>query len=263
MMEISDLIDVIENIAPLAGAAAWDVSGMQVAARRTEVSRMALCLDPSPASVATALAQGAECIVSHHPLLMQARMPSRLDGYHQVLSALFQADVPLYAAHTSLDVNPDGPAGWLAQSLGLRQCTVLEPTGTHANGSVQGFGMLGQLPTPCSLPELLQKMGQDIDLSTATQCGPVPAHIAKVAYCTGSGSSLLHGAMAASADVFITGDIKYHTALEAGLCILDVGHHSLEEEMMRRFALFLARQLPQMVVDFVPSVSPLRPALAL
>ena len=57
----------------------------------------------------------------------------------------------------------------------------------------------------------------------------------------------------------ITGDVKYHTALDADICMIDVGHHSLEEEMMRRMALLLAGELPGTDVFFVPSASPLRP----
>ena len=42
--------------------------------------------------------------------------------------------------------------------------------------------------------------------------------------------------------------------------MLDVGHHSLEEEMMRRFAQQLARELAQVEVRFVASTAPFKPA---
>ena len=45
--------------------------GLQVAARRTEVRSLAVCLDPTPASLAAALAQGAEMVLSHHPLTLK------------------------------------------------------------------------------------------------------------------------------------------------------------------------------------------------
>ena len=52
-------------------------------------------------------------------------------------------------------------------------------------------------------------------------------------------------AFAAGADVYVTGDPKYHQAqaVPPGKCILDVGHFSLEEVMMRRFAADLAGSL--------------------
>lgn len=260
-MKLTDLIEIIENIAPPKGAASWDMCGIQVAAHRTEIQHLAVCLDPTPASVQNALDLGADAVLSHHPLLMQARMPARLDAYHQVLRILMANDVPLYAAHTSLDVNPDGPAGWLARSLKLQDLRVLEPTGLYNDAPI-GFGLVGTLPIPCTLPQLMSALGKYINLETATLCGPTPTSIARIAYCTGSGASLLSAAGCSGADIYITGDVKYHTALETDMPILDVGHHSLEEEMMRHMCTIISHKAAQLTVSFVPSVSPLRPALA-
>ena len=62
----------------------------------------------------------------------------------------------------------------------------------------------------------------------------------------------------AGAEIFITGDLKYHPALEAAEqlpLILDVGHFCLEEEMMRRFADRLREELP-LPVAFYPGRDP-------
>lgn len=120
LMQLIEIINAIEKIAPLAAAASWDLSGLQVAAARQEAAVLAVCLDPTPSSISKALELGAECILSHHPLLLKPVLPARLDAYHEVLRLLLTADVPLYAAHTSLDVNARGPAGWLARELELR-----------------------------------------------------------------------------------------------------------------------------------------------
>ncbi|MBQ2475875.1 MAG: Nif3-like dinuclear metal center hexameric protein, partial [Desulfovibrio sp.] len=216
----------------------------------------AVALDPTPATVGEALARGAECILTHHPLSLSPKLPSELDSYHEVLSLLFRADVPLYASHTATDVQPDGPAGWLARELCLVHPRLLEPTGEGI-----GFGLAGDMPEKVSFPELLQKLSRRISLETATVCGPVPETVGRLAYCTGSGSSLLAEAEASGADVFVTGDVKYHTALGTRICILDVGHHSLEEEMMRIAGEMLARRLPEVDVFFVPSASPFRRAV--
>lgn len=262
-MQLIEIFSAIEKIAPLDAAAPWDISGLQVAAHRSEADMLAVCLDPTPASVHQALELGAQCILSHHPLALKPALPRRLDAYSEVLRLLFAADVPLYAAHTSLDVNADGPAGWLARELKLCNLAVLEATAPPLNGAPLplGFGLAGDLPAPLSLTQITSALARHINLSTATVCGPVPESISRLAYCTGSGSSLLREARAAGAQLFITGDVKYHTALEAEICLLDVGHHSLEEEMMRRMSNLLAQRLNGLNLVFVPSVSPLRPVL--
>lgn len=260
-MQLIEIISAIEKIAFPDAAASWDRSGLQVAAARHEAAVLAVCLDPTPCSVRRALELGAECILSHHPLLLTPVLPSRLDDYHEVLRLLLTADVPLYAAHTSLDVNGSGPAGWLAQELELRNLAVLDPVSAqYAGASLPlGFGLAGDLPSPLAFEAIVKILARRLDLSTAALCGPTPGTIKRLAYCTGSGSSLLSAARAAGAELFITGDVKYHTALAAEISTLDVGHHSLEEEMMRRMCRLLQQRLEPLEVLFVPSRSPLRP----
>ena len=57
-MQPIEIIKAIEETAPLHAAASWDVSGLQVAAHRQNVAKLAVCLDPTPASVGAALEQG-------------------------------------------------------------------------------------------------------------------------------------------------------------------------------------------------------------
>lgn len=257
-MNISALLSCIEKSAPPGAAAAWDKSGMQVATRRDSITALAVSLDPTPYAVSRALAAGADFLLTHHPLLLSPRLPDRLDSLHEVLSQLFRADMGLYAAHTSLDANPRGPAGWLAQELDLQDCRLLEPA-AQLEGREYGFGLAGTLKNALTPDALLEKLGKHIALETAVWSGRLPSSLRRVAYCTGSGSSLISQAADAQADIFITGDVKYHTALETPVAILDVGHHSLEEEMMRRFARLIQEQLPEISVYFIASASPFRP----
>jgi dinuclear metal center YbgI/SA1388 family protein len=250
-MRQCELIQLIERTAPPHLAAPWDHSGLQIAAGREDISRLGVCLDPSPDSVRAALEAGADMILSHHPLLMRPAFFDRLDAAHAVARLLFSHDVPLYAAHTSLDANPHGPAAWLARELDLRDAVVLEPA---AGGDGYGFGLCGALPRPLAAEEFLARLpfgriilaGQDM-----------PLNIARPAVCPGSGGSLLPAAVAAGADLLLTGDITYHIALTSPIAILDVGHFAPEEEMMRRFAALLARHA-SVPVSFIAARDPFR-----
>jgi dinuclear metal center YbgI/SA1388 family protein len=262
-MQLHDIINEIEKIAPLNGAASWDNSGMQLASHNDAVHILALCLDPSPAAIRCAIQLEAQLLVTHHPLLVAPRLPAVRDSFHEALSLLFRADMALYAAHTSLDVVMDGPAGWLAQELDLREMCVLEPC-PRQTSPLQGFGCAGTLPEPLSFDALLAELARHISLDGASLSG-LPMERARpfrrIAYCPGSGSSLIQAAAEAGADAFITGDVKYHSALEAPLPLLDVGHHPLEEEMTRRFALLLRERLSGVDVHFISSTNPIRPAM--
>lgn len=280
-MQQVDIIRIIEQVAPLTIAASWDNSGVQVASMRDKISCLAVCLDPSPTSVETALSAGADMVLSHHPLSLEPRFPNQRDSYHNVLSLLLKADVPLYAAHTSLDANPLGPVAWLAEELGLLplsasdlfprhseisgafspSLSILEPTGSIEQNGIRvvcGFGMGGVLPHALSPSEFREKLSPWLKGSCPRLVGSLPSRIQRVAFCPGSGSSFVYEALSLKADVFITGDVKYHPALEFPLPVLDVGHFCLEEEMMRRFALHLEQKLSGVKVVFITATDPLQ-----
>ena len=249
-MKQSELIALIERTAPLAIAAPWDKSGVQIASARQDINRLAVCLDPTPESIRIALSEGAEMILAHHPLTLEGRFTDQLDSYHEVLSLVFRADVPLYSAHTSLDANPLGPVSWLADELGL--CRI--PSSDTKDGEA-AHGM----PLPLTVLEQTGTMERGSSPYACGFGGTLPERIRRIAICPGSGSSLAPEAAACGADLLITGDLKYHAALDLPLPVLDVGHFSLEEEMMRRFALQLKENVSDVAVQFVPAQDPLAP----
>ncbi len=275
----SELISIIEQTAPLSLMADWDHSGVQVASARAEIRHLAVCLDPAPEQLRAAVEAGADMVLTHHPLAMRPAWTSTLNGYTDALSILYRNDVPLYASHTTLDANPKGPSAWLPDLLGLTNRVLLEKTGTFtaSDGSVVegGFGCAGDLPEAVSLAELCAVLRDALPLermcAVPRLVGDAGMTVRRVAVCTGSGSSLLEEAASAGADLFITGDVKYHDALALAsrhdarspnfcpMAVLDVGHFSLEEEMIRRFAELLKTKLEGVTVTFLPGRDPFLP----
>ena len=312
-MRVRELIRSIERTADPALAATWDRSGLQIAGTVACCDRLAVTLDPLPDVVECALAWGAEVILAHHPLSLAPRLPDRIDDYHHILRLVLGRGAWLYAAHTSLDAAIDGPAGWLADALGLTSRRILEPAGSlpHLStrwrvptdrhrlvgrlgnlarvtvlelgpdlldvicpqtclaaveaalaedgpGAVRlsltrlaepadayGFGLIGELPSPLTYPELADRLAALLPRNFFILAGEKPDRIATLAYCPGSGADMAGRAFAAGADVYLTGDCKYHLVqgLPKGRLIVDVGHFALEEVMMRTFAAALAASL--------------------
>ncbi|MDL2285660.1 Nif3-like dinuclear metal center hexameric protein [Desulfovibrio sp. OttesenSCG-928-F07] len=262
-MKASEIIKQIETMAPLHFAESWDKSGMQVAAYRKDISHIAIMLDPLPQSIATALNIGADFILAHHPLRMQPCFADKLDDYHEVLALLFKADVALYSAHTSLDCNPAGPVRWLAKSLELTDLQLLETTGQsilpgYENEGSQSFGLgfVGSLPAPLKYEDFCKQLVAQTGKSAWRSSGPRPVWVSRVACCPGSGSELAPVAKSMGADVFITGDVKYHTALNFEINVIDIGHFLLEEIMMQKTAEILEHKLNGIKVSFIPGADP-------
>ncbi len=262
-MNTERLISLLEEAAPPALAASWDNCGVQVAGQDRDITRLAVTLDPRPAAVAACLDFGAQFILTHHPLYLSPQAPKAEGDYLDVLRLVIRAGAWLYAAHTSLDAAPDGPAFWLGRALGLAGSRTLEPCpGFEAKARegqrVPGFGEVGELPEPLPVAEFAQTLTALTGRRVIQVIGPRPARIRSVAFCGGSGGGLIPLAATLGADAFVTGDVKYHQALEARTLVFDVGHFSLEEEMVRRLALDLSGRLaPQGVeVRFFPGLDP-------
>lgn len=134
----------------------------------------------------------------------------------------------------------------------------------HLPGApVSGFGHVGSLPTPMDSQHFVAFVKSFFSLTVLPVVGTLPSMIERIAFCSGAGSSLIAAASSAGAQVLITGDVTYHTALDAsqeGSCIAIVDHYRSEhffaaamEEALRSVA--GARELPplhQSTVDYQP-----------
>lgn len=242
-MKTAEVISRIESLVPSGYAASWDNCGVQVAGREREVSKVAVALDPLPQVVSEAMGWGAQFILTHHPLAIEPRLPSKLDWYHDVMKQVLCAEITLFAAHTSLDVQFGGAVSWLGRELGLDDLQVLDPVAENEAGETLGYGCIGDFRASVPFTDFVEQISQLSGCGVVALCGPEPEKVSRVAMCPGSGSSLMNKAFARGADAFITGDVKYHPAQETVGAVLDVGHFSLEEEMMRRFAVILGGEL--------------------
>ncbi len=258
-MNITVLLTILDEIAPPALAAAWDNCGVQVAGLARDITRVAVALDPQPETVAACLDFGAEFVLTHHPLYLTPKAPKVEGEYVRVLRLVLGKGAWLFAAHTTLDAVPGGPAFWLGRELGLTGTRVLEPCpGFEAGPGVPGFGEVGELPEPLTVTALAQRLSALTGREVIQVIGPRPERVRTVAYCGGSGGDLIGLAAGMKADAYVTGDVKYHQALMAETLVFDVGHFSLEEEMVRRLAQDLSGRLgPQGVeVRFFPGRDP-------
>ncbi|PWJ41821.1 Nif3-like dinuclear metal center hexameric protein [Sediminitomix flava] len=93
-----------------------------------------------------------------------------------------------------------------------------------------GSGMVGSLENEMEPIEFLKYLKDKMELSCIRHTKLTDGKIKKVAVCGGAGSFLLHRAKAAGADIYITGDFKYHEFFDAEeqIIIADIGHYESE-----------------------------------
>lgn len=101
-------------------------------------------------------------------------------------------------------------------------------------GRTYGYGRIGEIQE-ISLLNYLDRVKESLDLEYLIVYGNMDRIIKKVAVCGGSGSSFIYDAYLKGADIYITGDIKYHEAQyanELGLTIVDGGHYNTEKVIL-------------------------------
>ena len=126
-MKAETTLSRIRALAPEHYAAEWDNSRVQIRGARDEMQKLAVALDPAPALMQDCLAWGADMVLTHHPLYFKPQAATTPGQHLDVLRQFLCAGSWLYAAHTSLDCRPEGPAFWLGRELGLKDCAILEP----------------------------------------------------------------------------------------------------------------------------------------
>jgi dinuclear metal center YbgI/SA1388 family protein len=115
-----------------------------------------------------------------------------------------------------------------------------------------GSGMIGVMEKPMAENEFFQHV-KDIFRCGIIRCSPfLNKEVKKVAVCGGSGAFLAGAAMAAHADVFLTGDVRYHQFFEADgrIIIADIGHYESEQFTIEIFYELLTKNLPNFAVHF-------------
>ncbi len=225
-MLASQLIQRYQEFCPPALSMEGDVSGLQIGTLNKDIKRVMVALDIRETTVAEAIDKQVDLIiVKHAPIFRPLKHLVADDLQTQICLQLIKHDIAVYVSHTDIDVLDGGLNDWFCELLGIEDTDFLHETAPGC-----GLGRIGSLKEQ-SLEELALKVKEVFDLD-AVRLVAYPHHIQqpvkRVAICGGSGDSFYKDALEKGADVYITGDIYYHTGQEMltqGLLGIDPGHH--------------------------------------
>ena len=113
-----------------------------------------------------------------------------------------------------------------------------------------GSGMYGELEQGLEMNAFFDLLKQQFKLKIIRHTTGAKSAVKKIAWCGGSGGFLLEKAKAVKADVFITGDFKYHEFFdhENSLVIADIGHYESEQFTIDLLGHFLKEKFPKFAV---------------
>ena len=141
MATVADILNFIESIAPPYMKEDWDNVGMNCGRMDREVTKILVALDPFRNVIEEAIAEQADLIVTHHPLIFRDNLMALNEETEtgRCLLTLVEHGIAAINAHTNLDLAPGGINDVLAQTLGLQNVEIIRPEGTDAGGRPYGL----------------------------------------------------------------------------------------------------------------------------
>lgn len=137
---VADVVEMMERIAPADTAVPGDNVGLLVGSPHSRLESVLVALEVSREVVEEAREAGAGLVVCHHPPVY--RPLSRLredDPLQSLLCHLVRSGLSVYAAHTNLDVSPQGVNAALAEALGLQEHAPLQEAAVREGYKVVTF----------------------------------------------------------------------------------------------------------------------------
>ncbi len=235
-MQIKDVVNVIEHIAPLEYGESWDNTGIQINTGKNDINKILVAMEINDAVIQEAVDLKVDMIVTHHPLMFSK--PKSIDKetvQGRYLINLIKNDISVYSAHLTFDNVPGGNNYYLGKLLGLND--IVEP----GNNPTDEPGIVGELEEEISLKELGHLISEkwEIPKGILKVAGDLELRVKKIAICSGAGAGLLKTAILEDCQVLITGDTKLHEAQKAiaeGISLIDAGHYDTEKQFTENMA---------------------------
>lgn len=206
-MELKKIVDLIEKFAPPELQENWDCCGFAIN-NNNDIKRILLCLSLTEDIIDQAIEKNFDLIISHHPLF--------------AVPIEFNKGISIYCAHTNLDKTDGGTTDTLINLLGFNKAQ-----------KISDFLRLIDLKEEISLDGFIKLLKIKLNIDTLRTVNNYnKKKIKKIAFCAGSGADFLDEAAKHHADAFVTADVKYHTALESNVIIIDVGHFESERPVL-------------------------------
>lgn len=222
-MQVEEIVQKIEAIAPLETQESWDCSGWQIYYSK-DVKKVLLCLSVTQNIIEQAVEKNFDMIIAHHPLFL--------------IPFEFNKTIPIYSAHTNLDKAEGGTTDTLIKILGFNKAQ-----------KIGDFLRLIDLKQEITLDYFINLIKQELDLKTLRVVNNFNRqNIKKIAFCAGSGGDFLAEAQNV-ADAFVTGDVKYHTGLDSNVIIIDVGHFESEYPVLEEIKKLLGSNIEVAFAD--------------
>lgn len=248
-MITKDIINFLEEKYPKSNAEDWDNVGLLVGNNKKEIKRVQLSIDATENAINYATDNDIDMIITHHPLIFK---PLKSIVMSEVLGRkiikLIENRINLYSMHTNLDSSKDGLNDYILELLEVKKYKIID---MNEKDETAGIGRIYSLEERVSISQYADFIKEKMKIKNVRIISSdIKSEVKKIALINGSGMSYWRKIKSLGADLFVTGDISYHDALDAkesGLHLIDIGHFESEN----CFSELLKRNLKEMGLEVV------------
>lgn len=223
-MRLKEFVHELDRVLLPETAAEWDNCGLLVGRLEQPVSKALLALELTQDVLNEAIAQRCNLILTHHPVIFGSlRTLINKDSRNLIFQAI-QNDIALYSAHTNFDAIAGGLNDFVAKKLDAKDIVV------PASDPDQLLRIL--TIDEMSLSDTLDHIQKKLQVQNLRIVGNTTKQISRIGLVTGAGMDYAFKAFESGADLFLTGDIKYHEAMNCqseGFIVVDAGHFGTEK----------------------------------
>lgn len=216
MSNVKEIYNYIDEIAPFSSQQPWDNSGFLIKSENKIIKKALVTLDVTKEVADEAANGGFDLIVSHHPVIFKALSQINTDD---ISYKCIKNNISVICAHTNFDIAKGGVSQILAEKLLLKDIFA-------DDDNMIRIGILNEEMNSLQFAEFIKdKLNANIRFNNVT------GKIKTAAVCGGAGSDFWRLSMQLGADVFLTGEVKYHEFIDAAACnfmLAAAGHYETE-----------------------------------
>ncbi|NMG43522.1 Nif3-like dinuclear metal center hexameric protein [Aromatoleum toluvorans] len=235
-MQLAELQAHLDELLEVPRFRDYSPNGLQVEGR-AEVLRVLCGVTASQALLDRAVAEGVDAIIVHHGWFWRGE-DGRITGIRKRrIATLLRNDISLLAYHLPLDAHPQlGNNAQLAAVVGW--------VGEGRFGE-QDLGWIGRPERPGTAEQVARSLAARLGREPLL-VGEGGRAVSRVAWCTGGAQGYFEQAIAAGADLYVSGEISeqtVHLARESGVPYIAAGHHATERYGIHALAQYLGQTL--------------------
>lgn len=249
-MKLYKLCEQLDKILLKKVAYEWDNVGLLVGELEKDVKNITLTLELNDKVIDDAIDNNSNLIISHHPLIFSGiKNVVDNDINQKMIIKLIKNNIAFYTAHTNFDLLNGGLNDYVINLLDVNNVQTLED-----NEQDNSLGRVATLKKEFCIKDFAKYVKQRLKADELRYIGNDDNKIIKtVALVTGAGADFIDMAKV-KADVFITGDMKYHDAQDTykqGYFVIDAGHYATEQHFTFAMKNFLEQNLTEKFDIFI------------